>query len=316
MSSIGLAEMRWCRVVFLLLNMSLASSLEGDNCLYCDLVRPEVLPQDEADQHEEAPLVCETQVPNASYKRGYPIELSDSFLKENASQLATGITRVCVQGGVIDGDKLIVPDRNAVVMDEPNTDQRRLAASSIRIGTKTLLAVRVTSSIGEAPVETVDAIESAIFGTGENPEGIPDDASVVAQYEAISHGKLLFTPASGSSNIQNGVANVEIDHRFFGRDVQFGLVPQILAQTEAVVGPLSNIDRIIFCLPNGSRFQGSTSWTAYTYLFHQVSHAGCCLSFGCCIKWKNYMHYSPCSVSSPVLSFRTFNGQDAPSFRS
>jgi hypothetical protein len=74
-----------------------------------------------------------------------------------------------------------------------------------RFGTKRLLAVRV-SNVGspvsqqEVPDETRDEIEAAVFGTGRrnnnNPHGIaPNDATLCAQYKAVSHGQLSYEPA-------------------------------------------------------------------------------------------------------------------------
>ena len=140
---------------------------------------------------------------------------------------------------------------------------------TVRFGTKTLLAVRVVSK-EETPAESLQSIEGAIFGTGSNPDSIPDNASVVAQYNAVTHGKLLYKPAEGLG-INHGVTEISIESSFAGNDLQKTIIPEILSTTEAAIGPLSVVDRIIFCLPNDSLFGDDTDWTGFTFLYSPVS---------------------------------------------
>lgn len=141
-------------------------------------------------------------------------------------------------------------------------------------GRKRLLVIRVITYGGkEQPVETLDEIEGAIFGTGPNPENIPVNSTIVGQYKAISQGNLVFEPVSTISiskstttsvesnyylsetiNVYNrtsnqfvktsvvkstnGVIEVELPsylQTFQGQNVREYLVPEILKATEAAL---------------------------------------------------------------------------------
>lgn len=179
----------------------------------------------------------------------------------------------------------VVSEEDAVAVpsnynnDNPHHYNRQLHTNSRFMGVKRMLAVRIVTTFGEEPVETLNDIQEAIFGsTTGNPSTnrtanhsiLLPNATIVSQYHAISHGALTWVAATGAG-VENGVAQVVLDRQIAGAPVQADLTMAILAATAATLGPMDQItDRIIFCLPDGSTLQGQATWTAFTYLFEPV----------------------------------------------
>jgi hypothetical protein len=182
-----------------------------------------------------------------------------------------------------------------------------------RFGTKRLLAVRVSNLAGggssvrpEVPDETRDEIEAAIFGTGaNNPHGIAnDDATLCAQYLAVSHGQLVYTAAAvveltspGVRTLESsGVMEISINLTTMLDTAQNGtyfsdvVKPAILARLEAVLQQsMSSLvaDHVLLCLPTGTLRHGAAAmgdiagmYTYYHYgscaqlpiLMHELGH--------------------------------------------
>lgn len=144
---------------------------------------------------------------------------------------------------------------------------RYLKAHNIRTGRKRLLVVRVMAQNGtETPEETIQEIRETIFGLpGQNSSIYP---TVVSQYDAASHGYLKWIPATGT-NIQNGIAEITITHSIANanRSIHGELHHAVMDACTAKLGNLREIsDHVMFCLPNGSLLQGSSQWTAFTYM--------------------------------------------------
>lgn len=164
----------------------------NSECFACHIVRPEVLRQEGNEDKGKTPdfLKCLTKLPGASYRESFTIELPESFIVENKRIIQSGKAHICIPGGYVhDRTVLIPPGTNVVLVG----DHRKLFQDDpeLRFGTKSLLAIRV-KSLSEEPDEELEGIESAIFGRPNNPEIIPEEATVVAQYNAVSHGQLRF----------------------------------------------------------------------------------------------------------------------------
>jgi Gametolysin peptidase M11 len=117
-----------------------------------------------------------------------------------------------------------------------------------RVGDKNLLAVRVPFSHQETPVDSIDEIEAAIFGTGPNPLQVSSDGTLVAQIKAISHGKLEFVPVEHPSLTRPGLLDMVIPMGYMKYE-------DFLASSEftSIVQMASSVfaDHVILCLPNG-----------------------------------------------------------------
>jgi hypothetical protein len=167
-------------------------------------------------------------------------------------------------------------DASSLIVDDRSLQQQLPRPQSIaRSGAKTLLAVRVIAN-GVAPVETLADMEGTIFGTGAKAI----EATVVAQYQQMSHGKLQYEPLTmpGNSNVKNGVMELTMP-KLLGVNVQGAFTELMLNKTQDLLlgadstGTLEDaVDNIIFCLPDGGLFKGSTDWTAFTYLFEPYSY--------------------------------------------
>lgn len=337
---------------------ALIAENNNDDCFLCYIAKPEIMLENGSEYDEESsPPVCLHQRSNRGFQEAFRITLSPEFLAKHASTIDGGGADFCIPGGHISpppsseaetGDaspynSIIVPEERLIrlqhstaVDDNNNNDnnsdqdgghrrqQRHLEDKDkeLRIGTKKLLAVRVISKFDEIPEESVEDIETAIFGadddssvgTGDGGGGfgtgvvaVKPKATVVEQYHKVSHGKLQLMPAQGS-NIYNGVAQVEISQRVNDSSIDEGLGTNILARTEQLVGvPLEEVaDFIVFCLPDGSTARGQLDWTAYTFIYHPVSNSSCLIiihslrdRFFCCSP-RNKI-YNPLTVCLILL---------------
>jgi hypothetical protein len=253
-------------------------SNNDDDCLPCHILRANVL-REEGGYHAsngEAPqprLQCITQLEGRGYRQSFDIDLPDALLQSHLHSIKSGKMNVCIEGGYVNQDRIVLPSDADLRLDQVvDNNRRRLQNDARRRGTKRLLAVRVSSTYGEVPVESVESIVSALFGnSSSNPDENMNavDATVVAQYAAVTHHQLLFLPATGP-NITDGILEITVPVNFTGNDIQ-ALTPTILSKMEEVVGPLSDVaDNFVFCLPTGSLFRGVDTWTAFTFLYEPV----------------------------------------------
>lgn len=330
---------------------ALIAENNNDDCFLCYIAKPEIMLENGSEYDEESsPPVCLHQRSNRGFREAFRITLSPEFLAKHASTIDGGGADFCIPGGHISSSEaetetetetedassynsIIVPEerlirlQHSTAIDDNNNNndnnsdqdgghrrqQRHLEDKDkeLRIGTKKLLAVRVISKFDEIPVESVDDIETAIFGadddssigTGDGGGGfgtgvvaVKPKATVVEQYHKVSHGKLQLMPAQGS-NIYNGVAQVEISQRVNDSSIDEGLGTNILARTEQLVGvPLEEVaDFIVFCLPDGSTARGKLEWTAYTFIYHPYSY----YQRSSCTKLSFVMHEVGHSIGFP-----------------
>lgn len=138
-------------------------------------------------------------------------------------------------------------------------DQPSPKIAESRLGTKKLLVVRVSSAVGESPDDSLDSIEGAIFGTGPNPDKVPREATVTAQYRAVTHNQLIYEPvAAGPNMTRAGLLEIQIelsmmDHSDTYERFDSIVQPAMMAKAVEAVGPLPDVaDRVMFCLPTGS----------------------------------------------------------------
>jgi len=264
-----------CRTIPLIyLSSSLQQNRELHDCFKCHVAKVDVI-REEGDPSteikEEPGLSCVTQNRERGYRATYDISLPGSFTATYKNEIQAGIAHICIPGGYISKDNtVVIPDPATVQYFDVDLQDRRLD-SSVRLGPKKLLAVRVKTNHGEVPDESAKDIEAAIFGTGDSTRR----ASAVSQYKAVSHGSLQYEAATGKG-INNGVAEVEVTFPVAGKGI-LTFINQIVEATVATVGPLDQVaDHTIFCIPNGSLLQGSSGWKAFAntnenYSFYQYS---------------------------------------------
>jgi len=263
---------------------------QGNNCLECHVVHPEVLRESSNDAIPEVEsLRClTTTLPSSSsasssrtnshFRSSLALEgLPQDLVDANLDKLKAGEWHICIEDYTIFPDThtvLVAEDSKILSLDDNDQERRRRhLQNQLRTGTQRLLAVRVTSAVsGEAPVETLESIEGAIFGTGPNPDNIAPQGTVVQQMAAVSHGQLTFQAAEGP-NINNGVLEIAINQPFVGTtNVQTQILGLLESATAAAVGSLELADKIVYCLPTGADFQGDDDWTAFTYLWNPASY--------------------------------------------
>jgi hypothetical protein len=129
-----------------------------------------------------------------------------------------------------------------------------------RIGVKTMLVVRVSSIHGETPIESLDEIEGAVYGTGLNPLHVPDDSTAVAQFRAVSHNRLIYKPLDDPNLTRPGLLDITISESTTNTKAsstsRFDSVvrPTMMNEVTRILGKTvdSAADRVLFCLPDGS----------------------------------------------------------------
>jgi hypothetical protein len=303
------SPMSTCYYCHLLFPEVLTKSHEGsirDNIPIIDTV------QRRDDYNNEVHCLRRIKGSESMIKHPIAITLPQEFLYNHTSLIDNGEAHVCIHGAYetqieeiaqstdlhrrrnaivqipngSDSIELLHRDHPVRVLQETNENtQVRSNTTSYFFGTKRLLVVRVvTAGYVEQPAETIDEIQGAIFGTGLNPDNIPIEGTVVAQYNAVSQGNLFFTPAafvdsSDNNELQSssstGVMEVELPSyvdTFINASIRDYLVPEILKATETKLGqPLDQVaDYIIFCIPNDSVLRDDSQWTAFTYLYEPV----------------------------------------------
>jgi hypothetical protein len=219
--------------------------------------------------------------------------LPQSALDQYRTTIQSGTAHFCIPNKYKVGRAFVVPaDSQLELLQRRNL----LSHKDFTIGTKRVLAVRVTSSSGEEPDETVEEIGQAVFGTNWDPSTLAQpSATVFQQYQAVSHGQLQLVQAKGN-NISNGILQVKLNETIAGKEIQRDLISGILAATQAAVGvDLSKVaEHFIFCIPNSSLLDGTDTWTAFTYLFEPVSID--CL---CCTALPPLLSLTQISLCSP-----------------
>jgi hypothetical protein len=295
---------------------------QGGVCHFpCHIIQAHVQCEDSSNCRSRVTdgLQCITAEPrtnddtNTTERDGYPIrydiQLPLDFVHGHFDDIRRGKLHICLEHMILEQDQRRIKCSHRTIIRVRTPDktgrsnlgdsrarrrQRRLHPihTSPRIGTKRLLAVRVSSSFGEEPEESLASIQGALFGTGTNPDAIPADGTVVAQYMAVSHGQLQFVPAitttttidpynSPSTNAATtaleGVLDVEIEEQFLGSSIH-DLANAILDSTQTALGgqPLLEVaDNFVFCVPSGSLFEDEImNWTAFTHLSQPVRIAG------------------------------------------
>jgi hypothetical protein len=201
----------------------------------------------------------------------YDLYLPPSIAHQHRKEIEGRVAVICVPKSFVDQKARSITIPSSFVLNLYNGQNVRNLQSddSYRSqGIKSLLAVRVTTIYGEQPDETTDLIEGTIFGTGNEAQL----DSVTSQYSAVSHGALRFVPAFGSG-ISRGVVEVQIPIQMAGSDIQKDVMAKVLEAVESLIGhPLSVIaSHVVFCVPNNSILQGTTEWTAFTFLNEGVS---------------------------------------------
>lgn len=258
------------------------SSAEDEDCLPCHVVRPEVLTVNSSGHHD---FRCLTPLLGDAYdsaRSSLALEgLPPDLVQANQNSLEAGMWHICIQTGHYQ----VLHDQNRVVLAESpaivDHSARRLSELSHfeqRRGRKSLLAVRVSSSVsGLSPTETLDEIAGALFGLGTNPYQLQPQQVVVNHVATVSHRQLVYEPAVEiiPGTIQNGVTEISIAAPFDSTvDVQTDILPLLVTATRDHIGSeaMDSIDNIIFCLPTGASFQGDADWTAFTYLWEPYSY--------------------------------------------
>jgi hypothetical protein len=129
-----------------------------------------------------------------------------------------------------------------------------------RFGVKQMLVVRVSSLQGETPMESLDEIEAAVYGTGPNPMHVPADASVVAQFRAVSHTRLVYEPIVVPNLTRPGLLDIVIEESMINTNLstttRFDTIvrPAMIAAVTRVLGEsiFGIAHRVLFCMPSGS----------------------------------------------------------------
>ena len=258
-----------------------------DDVIACHLVRPKVALEGGNDDAlnvapAAAPIQCWTNHPAHSYRVSYDIDLPGAWQQSHQHVINGGDALVYVRNADInDSLNRILIDKNdtSYSVSSYKATRQQPQLRSLQQSTPPpsptilrILVVRVVDVDGQAPPESKDYIEMAIFGTGAVVES--RSANVVTQLAAMSHDQLSVVPASwdtpssnnNNNNNNNGVVEVTVSLAVNGSGFFRELLPALLNATEAVIGGsmAETADAYLFCLPDGAKLVGQTGWKAIT----------------------------------------------------
>ncbi len=213
-------------------------------------------------------LTDQSQEGDGRADMSYSLELPDTFVNANKAKLNTGLSTICIVGGGAIRTKFGAPDYVYIPLDASIRFVERVAQPQERqllqtkaTGTKSVLVVRV-SAPGSAQSSSVVDLANSIFGIGGKT------VNMASQYSACSFGKLTFVPASGYSNVTNGVLDITLSASVDGlRTPDLENTMNIEVQKALGVSSLNNnFDNILFCMPSGTTNVFNQSYASYAYL--------------------------------------------------
>jgi hypothetical protein len=130
-----------------------------------------------------------------------------------------------------------------------NENRRHLAPKT---GINTLLVIRGISLDGAPTNSSAQLADDVIDVKG----GGTDTVNLVTQYNACSNGMLQYKPATGNTNITNGVVEVFVNKTLTNVDWMTAY-NYFVTEALSVVGPLSQWTQVMFILQSTVDFQGS-----------------------------------------------------------
>ena len=255
-----------------------------EECLFCliqavDVDFDDPLLSDDDGFQFECLLRSDGEASGISSEIPYQIDLPQEFVNGHMAELEGGLSTVCVRGGTINFPNDTVPGQ--VIIPEgadlelipggQDTDEEE----GFGIGNRTVLVVRVLGT-GESPVETLEEMQGAVFGLGNQPLA----NSMKAQFGRCSFSKIDFIPASGFDQFDDGVLNIQLDYRLQGR-AALGVMVDATDAVKRILGVevlRGSFDHVIFCIARGTTYGGRSEWTAFATLngWRSVFNSGRC----------------------------------------
>lgn len=193
----------------------------------------------------------------------YDITLPANFLSTYDLDIRGGNFYIAIPGGTIVNDAYVtVPNPSQIsIIPGLRRRERQLQGQGVR-GTNSVLVVRISTNRGDTVDPSQTDLAGSIFGQGSGAIA----HSMKSQYEACSNGQLSFRPVTGSG-VVNGVVDVTINADIQGKDI-FSLTNIMNQATiDALGSSLSETPRhVMYCVPPGTKFNGSTGWVAFAYV--------------------------------------------------
>lgn len=137
--------------------------------------------------------------------------------------------------------------------------QRKTRELAQKVGQSTVLVVRVTDMNGLAPALSAADLHQHFFA---------DAVNLASQYAACSNNQLTFVPATGYSQINNGVIDVTVNYDVSGKNSET-VESYAIAAVQAIVTDESQWDHVMYVLPNEVNFNGVSAY-AYLNLYRSV----------------------------------------------
>jgi len=173
-------------------------------------------------------------------------------LPENISTVA--VNTLFSEDAEISSHELYIPDGASILFDQRPTTTQKMS-----LGTKNLLAIIVQAN--DASIGTTEEeLSDIVFGT----DGA--EVSVKSQFEDCSYNEMNITTAETQGPINNGVVTVNLDQNIKGVS-SYSLLSVINEQAQDDWEFDANLyDHILYCLPKGTTYAGSSSWVGYGYI--------------------------------------------------
>lgn len=184
-------------------------------------------------------------------------DLPRDFVEKYAEQLHDRSTRLCIPKGHANPlTGRVHFDLNAESPRILHSNRRELVVTAT--GSRSVLVVRVSSTVGENPGLSVPQLQGAIFGSGTLSQNYSN--TLVSQYSTCSQGTLQLTPKTGPT-VVGGVLDFVFTGNITGGDITpspagalyTSLVNGVLAVFGIAAGSSlkSVANHVMFCVPHG-----------------------------------------------------------------
>lgn len=197
------------------------------------------------------------------------VNLPADFVDSHRTLLSSGTAVLRFKDAVIRHEKVLTVANSSSITVLGDSDRqhgisRRLTAYT---GVKKALSVRIVTTSGQEPVDTLDILRGRVMGRG--PEAVPN--TFRSQFYQCSMGALDIQPATAQDGrgIVDGVVQVTVPVSIDASCNILGTCQEeIIRRTEMALNQkLQHFDYVLFCLPTGAAFgeSGRTTWAAFAY---------------------------------------------------
>ncbi|KAL3910871.1 MAG: hypothetical protein SGILL_007516 [Bacillariaceae sp.] len=220
--------------------------------------------------------VCELTGVDAENAEGQVVHvhgLDETFFEDNGVE--SGETTLFVPDATIEGTEMTITDTTDMILEKKSSKSSKSAKSAKNeSGRKRKLQRRLADGLSstdqatqaktlnkERTVLVVRATSTSASASQLTNDVFTDSSSLKSTYENCSYDKLKINPASGNSNIVNGVLTVSIGSTNGAEAPDVRDSMDSAARSKLGISSLSaKYDHVMFCIPSGTEKCGTNGW--------------------------------------------------------